>query len=137
MHCDLLKDFSPDSPETDRHSISEIIVSSLIVSSIINIDLNLIFADSLDNKVYSANDGGLYYSDDDGNNWYEVDYLAQDSVFQDMENTPDNDPDLATFSDQSPYLLKLLKTLKIQKRLKIYRSKAFLQTSKLKRRKQI
>jgi len=49
-------------------------------------------------------------TDDDGNNWYEVDYLAQDSVFQDMENTPLSDPDLATFSDQAPYLLKLLKT---------------------------
>ena len=48
--------------------------------------------------------------DDDGNEWYPVDYLAQDTVFEDMENNADNDPDLAQYADQSPYLLKLLKT---------------------------
>ena len=48
--------------------------------------------------------------DDDGNSWYEVGFLAQDSVFQDMENTSLNDPDLANFSDSAPYLLKLLRT---------------------------
>jgi len=49
-------------------------------------------------------------TDDDGNNWYEVGYLAQDSVFADMENDGLNDPDLATFSDSAPYLLRLIKT---------------------------
>ena len=49
-------------------------------------------------------------TDDDGNNWYEVGYLAQDSVFSDMENDGLNDPDLGTFSDSAPYLLRLLKT---------------------------
>ena len=48
--------------------------------------------------------------DDDGNEWYPVDYLAQDTVFEDMENNADNDPELAQYADQSPYLLKLLKT---------------------------
>ncbi len=49
-------------------------------------------------------------TDDDGNDWYPVDYLAQDTVFEDMENNADTDPDLAQYADQSPYLLKLLKT---------------------------
>ena len=48
--------------------------------------------------------------DSDGNNWYEVPYLAQDTVFTDMENTSKTDPDLSSQSDSAPYLLKLLKT---------------------------
>lgn len=48
--------------------------------------------------------------DSDGNNWYEVGFLAQDTVFTDMENNSNNDPDLATYADSAPYLLKLLKT---------------------------
>ena len=49
-------------------------------------------------------------TDSDGNSWYEVPFLAQDTVFTDMENTVRNDDELYTFSDQAPYLLKLLKT---------------------------
>tara|TARA_B100000287_G_scaffold414974_1_gene448079 strand:+ start:2595 stop:4544 length:1950 start_codon:yes stop_codon:yes gene_type:complete len=49
-------------------------------------------------------------TDSDGNNWYEVPYLAQDTVFTDMENTSKNDDELYTYADQAPYLLKLLKT---------------------------
>ena len=48
--------------------------------------------------------------DSDGNDWYEVPFLAQDTVFTDSENTTKTDPDLASQSDQAPYLLKLLKT---------------------------
>ena len=35
-------------------------------------DEHMLQYNSLDNKVYSANDGGLYYSDDDGNNWTDI-----------------------------------------------------------------
>lgn len=49
-------------------------------------------------------------TDSDGNSWYEVPFLAQDTVFTDMENTEKNDDELYTYSDQAPYLLKLLKT---------------------------
>ena len=49
-------------------------------------------------------------TDSDGNDWYEVPFLAQDTVFTDMENTSKNDDQLYTYSDQAPYLLKLLKT---------------------------
>lgn len=45
--------------------------------------------------------------DSDGNVWTEVPYLAQDSVFEKVENTELNDPDSAVFSDETPYLLKL------------------------------
>ena len=49
-------------------------------------------------------------TDSDGNNWYEVPFLAQDTVFTDVENKAANDDELFTYSDQAPYLLKLLKT---------------------------
>tara|TARA_X000001382_G_scaffold26474_2_gene16947 strand:- start:29173 stop:31146 length:1974 start_codon:yes stop_codon:yes gene_type:complete len=49
-------------------------------------------------------------TDSDGNSWYEVPFLAQDTVFTDMENLETNDDELYTYSDQAPYLLKLLKT---------------------------
>ncbi len=48
--------------------------------------------------------------DSDGNNWYEVPFLAQDTIFQDMENTSANDPELSQYSNDAPYLLKLIKT---------------------------
>ena len=49
-------------------------------------------------------------TDSDGNNWYEVPFLAQDTVFTDVENKAANDDTLYQYSDQAPYLLKLLKT---------------------------
>jgi hypothetical protein len=47
--------------------------------------------------------------DSDGNEWTEVPYLAQDTVFESIANTAQNDPDLYTYSNV-PYLLKLKKT---------------------------
>ncbi len=49
-------------------------------------------------------------TDSDGNKWYNVPYLAQDTVYEDEENVSLNDPDLAEFSNDTPYLLKLIKT---------------------------
>ena len=49
-------------------------------------------------------------TDSDSNTWYEVPFLAQDTIFTDLENKAANDDDLAQYSDQAPYLLKLLKT---------------------------
>ena len=48
--------------------------------------------------------------DSDGNDWYEVPFLAQDTVFEDMQNTSKNDDQLYVYSDQAPYLLKLIRT---------------------------
>lgn len=46
-------------------------------------------------------------TDDDGNIWYEVDYLAQDTVFDDVVNIPYNDAELSIYRSSTPYLLKL------------------------------
>ncbi len=47
--------------------------------------------------------------DSDGNTWYEVPYLAQDTIFQRIENTQYNDPDSYVSTQEVPYLLKLLR----------------------------
>ena len=43
----------------------------------------------------------------DGDNWYQVPYLAQDTIFEDVPNLAENDPDLAQYRASSPSLLKL------------------------------
>jgi len=49
-------------------------------------------------------------TDEDGNKYYEVPYLAQETIYIDYPNVEQNDPDLYQFRDTVPYLLKLLKT---------------------------
>jgi len=44
--------------------------------------------------------------------WYEVPFLAQDTVFASMENSDNNSPDLTSYKKESPFLLKLIKTAK-------------------------
>jgi len=39
--------------------------------------------------------------------WYEVDYLGQEMVFNSIKNTNINDPNLSQYSGDTPYLLKL------------------------------
>jgi len=51
--------------------------------------------------------GILDVTDSDGNVWYEVDYLAQDVVFDSIKNTNTNDPNFSSDSSDTPYLLKL------------------------------
>ena len=46
--------------------------------------------------------------DSEGNEWYEVDYLGQEMVFDSIKNTNLNDPNLYSFTD-TPNLLKLKK----------------------------
>jgi hypothetical protein len=50
--------------------------------------------------------------DSDGNEWLEVPYMAQDTVFEEIENTAANDPTLHQYNGQTPYLLKLKRTTK-------------------------
>ncbi len=47
--------------------------------------------------------------DSDSNTWYEVDSLARDTVFEDMEANTLNSPDLVEDRETVPYLLKLKK----------------------------
>ena len=51
--------------------------------------------------------GILDITDTDGNKWYEVDYLAQDAVYDSIKNTNINDPYLSQYSGDTPYLLQL------------------------------
>ena len=46
-------------------------------------------------------------TDSDGNKWYEVDSLARDTVFEDMENNSTNDPTSVGDREQAAYILKL------------------------------
>ena len=48
----------------------------------------------------------------DGDNWYMVPYLAQDTVFESVPNLAENDPDLSVFRSDAPSLLKLRKSSK-------------------------
>lgn len=47
--------------------------------------------------------------DSDNNKWYEVPYLAQDTIFEPTSNIAANNQTLAQYSDTTPYLLKLKK----------------------------
>ena len=49
-------------------------------------------------------------TDSDGNIWHEVDSLARDTIFDDMENNSTNDPTSVINRETSPYILKLKKT---------------------------
>ena len=51
-------------------------------------------------------------TDSDGNTWYEVDSLAQDTVFDEYENNSDNDPELSQYSSEVPYILRLKRVSK-------------------------
>ena len=51
-------------------------------------------------------------TDTGGDKWYEVPFLAQDTVFKSVENTTLNSPDLSQYSKESPFLLQLVKTSK-------------------------
>lgn len=48
--------------------------------------------------------------DDDGNKYYEVPYLAQEMVYVDYPNLEIYDEQLSKYKDETPHLLKLLKT---------------------------
>lgn len=48
--------------------------------------------------------------DDQGQKWYEVPYLAQDTIQEAIRNTPNIDPELASYNNSVPYILKLKQT---------------------------
>lgn len=50
--------------------------------------------------------------DSDGNIWYEVPYLAQDTVPLSIQNIPFNDPTLSANRSSAPFILKYKKTAK-------------------------
>ena len=48
--------------------------------------------------------------DSEGNKWNEVPYLAQDTIFDEVENTGAIDTELKQYNQQTPYLIKLKKS---------------------------
>jgi len=53
--------------------------------------------------------GILDIVDSDGNTWYEVPYLAQETIYDTIKNTNINNPNLSSDSGNTPYLLQLKK----------------------------
>ena len=51
-------------------------------------------------------------TESDGDGWYEVPYLAQDTIFESIPNLAENDPDLFQYRSSSPSLLKMKRTAK-------------------------
>ena len=51
-------------------------------------------------------------TDSDNNKWTEVPYIAQDTVFEEVQNLGTNDPTLQQYNNQTPYLLKVKRTPK-------------------------
>lgn len=62
-----------------------------------------------DTKLLTADNivGILDAVDSDGNNWYEVDYLAQDAIYTGIKNTNPNDPNRSRDNADTPYILQL------------------------------
>jgi hypothetical protein len=48
-------------------------------------------------------------TDSDGNKWYEVDYLGEESVYDNIKNTNVNDPNNVSDNSDTPYILQLKK----------------------------
>jgi hypothetical protein len=53
--------------------------------------------------------GILDIVDSDGNTWYEVPYLAQETIYDTIKNTNPNNPNFSSDGDNTPYLLQLKK----------------------------
>ncbi len=66
-------------------------------------------------------------TDSDGNTWYEVPYLAQDTVFYGEENTVQTSPTLYQFQNETPYLLRAKKTSRRFRRIVTENEKIVLQ----------
>jgi hypothetical protein len=80
------------------------------ISSTINTTLfNFTTPEQFDTVTITANNivGILDIVDSDGNTWYEVDYLAQDTVYDSIRNTNVNDPNLSQYQGDTPFLLQL------------------------------
>jgi hypothetical protein len=53
--------------------------------------------------------GILDIVDSDGNTWYEVPYLAQETIYDTIKNSNPNNPNFSSDTDNTPYLLQLKK----------------------------
>ena len=49
-------------------------------------------------------------TDSNSNTWYEVPFLAQDTVFESIETSELQDPSLSEYQNDTPYMMRLIKT---------------------------
>lgn len=87
----LLKKSVPIESSTSKH-VTETITTPERYRKILLPDTNIISIDSV--------------IDSDGNTWYEVPYLAQDTILDEVANVATNDPYLSQYTSATPYLLK-------------------------------
>ena len=80
-----------------------------ISATINSTDLSFTSPVQFDTRVITADRivGILDAVDSDGNNWYEVDYLAQDAIYTGIKNTNPNDPNRSIDNADTPYILQL------------------------------
>lgn len=65
------------------------------------------------NKITLSKDNAVAVTDvkdADGNKWCEVEYLAQDNIFEDVINNWSADPSMSAYNYDAPYILKLRRT---------------------------
>ena len=107
MEVELLKPASGDIPTNYR------LKKKGLAQSGVREEEDFIFSNAKEfDKIVLSNDkvtSIVDVRDSQDNKYYEVPFLAQDTVFEDEENSSLNDPTLSEFKNDTPYLLKLIK----------------------------
>ena len=80
-----------------------------ISATINSVDFTFTSPTQFDTRIITAENivGILDVVDSDGNTWYEVDYLAQDTIYSGIKNTNPNDPNRSSGNSDTPYILQL------------------------------
>jgi hypothetical protein len=80
-----------------------------ISATINSIDFTFTTPVQFDTRTIAAENivGILDVVDSDSNTWYEVDYLAQDTIYSGIKNTNPNDPNRSSGNADTPYILQL------------------------------
>jgi hypothetical protein len=110
MKVELLEPTSGTSPTNFRLTKKVLAKSGTRVSE----DFSFTSAKKFDSVVLSNEKVNeiISVTDSNSNEWYQVPYLAQDTIYESIENTTTNDPELGQYQNDTPYLLKLIKTAK-------------------------
>ena len=107
MEVELLAPTSGDIPTNYR------LKKKALAQSGVREEEDFVFANAKEfDKIVLSNDkvtSIVDVRDSQNKKYYEVPFLAQDTVFEDEENTSLNDPELSSFKNDTPYLLKLIK----------------------------
>ena len=107
MEVELLAPASGDIPTNYR------LKKKALAQSGVREEEDFVFANAKEfDKIVLSNDkvtSIVDVRDSQNKKYYEVPFLAQDTVFEDEENTSLNDPELSSFKNDTPYLLKLIK----------------------------